>query len=118
MAESYYQEFVQEYTSCVTLRNQTTRMSKPVEGSSNIAETGHPQNAGIIDKSTLCVFRPKNDVCTGQRTQSAKRQREVQKQTVASQQMGFRSVEHRLTKNQQQNQMLQQARCASLINSA
>ena len=123
--------FEAEYTSSKDLRGaMNLRHTRLQHGSTNIAETGHHQNSGVIDRHTLCTFRPRDRVClalaaaapagegASARTSSAN-QRAVRQETVHRQVFGsFRSEERRKQRLVEQNNRLQQARCAQLISTS
>lgn len=118
--------FVDEYTNCQSLRDQSVRFSRLSYGSTNISENGHPFNSGVVDRNTLCAFKPRNDTypsrCSvtprfarrngGTRNTQIK---EVRKLTVKQQMDTFRSMEQKTNRTVEQNTRLQQARCAHLL---
>lgn len=108
--------FVADYTNCKDLREQHLRLSKLQYGATNIADTGHPQNSGVIDRSTLCAFRPRDGVCAEMQRTVRPSQLAVRQQTVRQQLSGsFRSVERQTLRKVEHNNRLQQARCARLV---
>ena len=52
-------EFVADYTTCNSLRDQSTRLSRLNYGATSIADNGHPTSSGIVDQKVMCTFRPR-----------------------------------------------------------
>lgn len=111
--------FIADYTDCTNLRDQHHRLARLQYGSTNISDNGHPGSSGVIDRNTLCVFRPRDKVCTEVQKTARPSQLAVRRQTVKQQLDGsFRSFERQVVRKVEQNNRLQQARCAQLLSNA
>lgn len=109
------------YTDCEKLRYQNLRLTKLDSGSTNIGSNGHPQNSGAVDRRTLCIFQPRDQVCQGtaavpQGQSNRTRQVAVRKATVQQQINGsYRSFERGMVRRTETNNKRMEAQCRNVV---